>query len=56
MKIPAYLNSKEENQDINSEFRNLITKIKTIGFESAPRDQKVKEIYFQTLPLDPTKV
>ncbi len=56
-KLPGYLNSNQsEKQDINSEFRNLITKIKTEGYESAPRDQKVKEVYMYTMPLDPTRV
>ena len=55
-KIPNYLSEKEHKQDINHEFQSLISKIKNDGYESAPRGQKVKELYMHTMPLNPTKV
>lgn len=55
--IPSYFNSNfSKSQDINFEFRRLISKIKTEGFVSAPRNQNVKEIFMHVMSLDPTKV
>ena len=46
----------EKGKDINIEFKRLISLIKKDGYESKPRNEKVKETFNELLCLDPTKV
>ena len=42
------------SQSLNFQVKRLIGEIETLGYESAPRGQKVREIVLQTLRIDPT--